>query len=378
MSRVSARFLVALTAFWLATNPALAADNAIVLTPGAGVTERSKDVGVGVQSPVVINGDTSGNPLITAPGTPNASFALPVQGVTGGSPVPISAASLPLPAGAATATGLTTINTTLGSPFQAGGSIGNTGFNALQGGSANAVGNPFFVSPGTGATWAATQSGLWNVGGAAGAAVTMQNAAVANGNGTSLTVTNYTVALINVNCSVACSGGTTINFEGTDSTGTFFSVSAVPYGGTGGSVNSATTSGQFIACVAGLTSARARISAYSAGTITVTGTPMFGASCPITNVVNANANGQQTSANSSPVALPSDAMLNVPLANLVFGTTAAMTGTTSTQLIAATASKVTYATFIKCTNSSATATLVTVQDGSGGTTLGTLIAPAGG
>src|SRR6185312_9283299 len=156
MSRVSARFLVALTAFWLATNPALAADNAIVLTPGAGVTERSKDVGVGVQSPVVINGDTSGNPLITAPGTPNASFALPVQGVTGGSPVPISAASLPLPAGAATATGLTTINTTRGTPFQAGGSIGNTGFNALQGGSANAVGNPFFISPGTGASFTVT------------------------------------------------------------------------------------------------------------------------------------------------------------------------------------------------------------------------------
>lgn len=156
MSRMSARFLVALTAFWLATSPVLAADNAITLTAGAGVTERSKDVGVGVQSPVVINGDTSGNPLITAPGTPNASFALPVQGVTGGSPVPISAASLPLPAGAATATGLTTINTTLGTPFQAGGSIGNTGFNALQGGSANAVGNPFFVSPGTGASFTVT------------------------------------------------------------------------------------------------------------------------------------------------------------------------------------------------------------------------------
>ena len=42
--------------------------------------------------------------------------------------VPISAASLPLPAGAATASGVATVNTTLGTPFQAGGSIGNTGF----------------------------------------------------------------------------------------------------------------------------------------------------------------------------------------------------------------------------------------------------------
>jgi hypothetical protein len=41
---------------------------------------------------------------------------------------PISAASLPLPTGAATNSELITINSTLGSPFQAGGSIGNTAF----------------------------------------------------------------------------------------------------------------------------------------------------------------------------------------------------------------------------------------------------------
>lgn len=52
---------------------------------------------------------------------------------------PVSATSLPLPTGAATAAGLTTINTTLGSPFQAGASIGNT-------------------------TFASTQSGTWNIG----------------------------------------------------------------------------------------------------------------------------------------------------------------------------------------------------------------------
>lgn len=41
---------------------------------------------------------------------------------------PVSAAALPLPTGAATSAGLTTINSTLGSPFQAGGSIANTSF----------------------------------------------------------------------------------------------------------------------------------------------------------------------------------------------------------------------------------------------------------
>ena len=47
---------------------------------------------------------------------------------------PISAASLPLPSGAATATGVAAVVTALGSPFQAGGSIGNTSFGATQSG----------------------------------------------------------------------------------------------------------------------------------------------------------------------------------------------------------------------------------------------------
>ena len=57
---------------------------------------------------------------------------------------PVSASSLPLPAGAATSanqsteiTALGTINTTLGSPFQAGGSIGNTSFIATQSSGSN-------------------------------------------------------------------------------------------------------------------------------------------------------------------------------------------------------------------------------------------------
>jgi hypothetical protein len=56
--------------------------------------------------------------------------ALLVTG-TGGT-FPITAAALPLPAGAATQTTLASILTALGSPFQAGGSIGNTSFGATQ------------------------------------------------------------------------------------------------------------------------------------------------------------------------------------------------------------------------------------------------------
>lgn len=56
-------------------------------------------------------------------------------------------------------------------------------------------------------------------------------------------------------------------------------------------------------------------------------------------------------------------------AAFVKGTTAAMTGTTSTQLIAAVTSNKIYLTDIICTNSSATGTFVTVQDGSAGSTI---------
>jgi hypothetical protein len=61
-----------------------------------------------------------------APVILTAAGALPVDGsaVT----QPISATSLPLPTGAATNAELVTINSTLGSPFQAGGSIGNSAF----------------------------------------------------------------------------------------------------------------------------------------------------------------------------------------------------------------------------------------------------------
>ena len=41
-----------------------------------------------------ILGDTSGNPLATAPGTGNSVFALPIQGVAGGVSVPVNDAAV--------------------------------------------------------------------------------------------------------------------------------------------------------------------------------------------------------------------------------------------------------------------------------------------
>ena len=112
--------------------------------------------------------------------TANPMFVAPGSGQT----FPISASSLPLPTGAATSAPLqSTINTTLGSPFQAGGSIGNTSFAATQATAANlnatvvgagTVGTPsaqvvsvqgaasmtpILTNPGTAANWSVGATG---------------------------------------------------------------------------------------------------------------------------------------------------------------------------------------------------------------------------
>jgi len=89
-------------------------------------------------APVVIASDQSSIPVAaTITGTPTISGSVSVsnfpasQAVTGTffqATQPVSAASLPLPTGAATDASLATVNTTLGTPFQAGGSIGNSAF----------------------------------------------------------------------------------------------------------------------------------------------------------------------------------------------------------------------------------------------------------
>ena len=60
----------------------------------------------------------------------------------------------------------------------------------------------------------------------------------------------------------------------------------------------------------------------------------------------------------------------------VWGVTSAMTGTTSTQIIAAVTGKSLYITKFQCNNTSSTATLENAQDGSAGTTLDTIAAGA--
>lgn len=103
------------------------------------------------------------------------------------------------------------------------------------------------------------------------AAQVMQNAATANGNGSVLAVTGLATAALTVNCS-GCGGGTTVNFEGT-SDGTNYTAITGALSGTSTTSTSTTTAGVGVWSlpVAGFVSIRARISGYSAGTVTVTG-----------------------------------------------------------------------------------------------------------
>ena len=77
----------------LAAWPALGADNAVIVTPGTGVTLRSKDIGGGVQSMIQILGDTSGNAIYGVAGTANANV-ITIQGIVSGTVVPVADAAL--------------------------------------------------------------------------------------------------------------------------------------------------------------------------------------------------------------------------------------------------------------------------------------------
>lgn len=74
------------------STPSLAVDNTVTLTPGAGVTMRTQDVGAGIQSPYNILGNTAGTSIYGTAGTANASV-LTVQGIASGTTIPVSLTS---------------------------------------------------------------------------------------------------------------------------------------------------------------------------------------------------------------------------------------------------------------------------------------------
>lgn len=206
----------------------------------------------------------------TAAGTTDPAL---VVAISPNNSVAITAASLPLPTGASTAAGLTTINTTLGSPFQAGGSIGNTTFASTQSGT-------WTVNPTTAANWGVGTS-------------TQNSATVANGqlglaqfNTTPTTITTGNMSPLQMDSA----GNLLVNIKaGAGSGGTAIADNAA--------FTTGTTNETPIGCYAGTPTATANhstvVSCSTGGVINV-------------SVTNANANGQATMANSSPVTLASN------------------------------------------------------------------------
>jgi len=94
----------------------------------------------------------------------------------------------------------------------------------------------------------------------------LQSAAVATGNGTPQNVSGYSRLCMQVKGITTA----TITFECTVNGVDWVALSVSPIGG-GAAVTTATADGVFSATVGGLTSVRARISAWTSGTITVTG-----------------------------------------------------------------------------------------------------------
>jgi hypothetical protein len=122
--------------------------------------------------------------------------------------------------------------------------------------------------PVTGTFWQATQPVSQSA--AAATSATLQNAAGATGNGTPLAVAGMSVVVFTVGG--ASGPNATVTFEGTEDGTNYQSLIAANLG-TGmqsGTASVTTTPTLYVASVGGLTAVRARISAWVAGTVTVT------------------------------------------------------------------------------------------------------------
>jgi len=102
-------------------------------------------------------------------------------------------------------------------------------------------------------------------------ATVMQNAVTQSAVGTDLTVTGYATAIIQIVSSPAMSGGTVVEFWATPDGSTYQPILAHQIGLAGNLVTSTSTDGEYRISVSGFKQVEARITGYSAGTVTVKG-----------------------------------------------------------------------------------------------------------
>lgn len=154
---------------WLFSYSVFAADNTVTLTPGSGVTMRTKDIGSGVQSPYNILGDTSGVAIYGTAGTANANV-LTVQGIASGTSLNVTvtnanangqavlASSSPVAIAKNSGTGSTISGAAIGTAGTA-----STEVVTIQGIASGTVVPVSLTSTTITGTVAATQSGTWTI-----------------------------------------------------------------------------------------------------------------------------------------------------------------------------------------------------------------------
>ena len=194
-------------------------------------------VSIGTNGVVALGAGASAIGSVTVTGT------TAVSGTFFQATQPVSAASLPLPAGAATETTLAALNTKV--------TAVNTGAVTI---SAALPAGTNLIGDTNGRQFVAS------------ADTTLQSAAVAVGNGTVLTTTGYGTALIQITGTFVG----TVTFEATEDGTNYTSISAVQVG-TSLISTTATVPGIYRLASVGMTNIRARISAYTSGSITALG-----------------------------------------------------------------------------------------------------------
>jgi hypothetical protein len=157
---------------------------------------------------------------------------------------------------------------------------------------------------------------------------TLQSAATSSTNGSTLAVQGLSSAMVTVNCSVACSGGTTITFQVSQDGTNFSSVYAQQAGSSiisSAVVNQGTTPTLWQINVAGAQLIRAPISGYSAGTVTVTATATAIPFTPSAQTGGTLATGTVTTSAGSAVQVPFSGMgcVGIVLSGTWTGTLAA-------------------------------------------------------
>lgn len=160
--------------------PTIAADNQVTLTPGAGVTMRTIDIGAGVQSSVNILGSSTGAAIYGTAGTANANV-LTIQGIASGTAVPVSLTSTTITGTvAATQSGTWTNTVTQATAASLNATVVGTGtfaVQAAQSGTWNITNISGTVSLPTGASTAAKQPALGTAGTASTDVITIQGIA---------------------------------------------------------------------------------------------------------------------------------------------------------------------------------------------------------